>query len=336
MKAVTLNAFGSVDNFILEEVAIPATHDNNVLVKIKATAFNPIDYQIRQGSTESKLLKSPILGRECSGIVTAVGKQVANFSVGDEIVAYVGSLGSNGTYAEYVSIPQSLIAHKPRTISFEEAASIPMGGLTALQCYERLNISSEHTLFISGGAGGVGTMLIKLLLAAGINHFITTAGNSESNAHLQQLGVKEEQILNYKSSTFLEDVFTLNYSSPFDICIDLVGGKMSEVCSEIIKVNGSYADVTFLTTAKARERLFDMGITIHNISNYAYSISSHAADLIYYGEKLSYLMDLIADKKISPPPIYRVGDLNTETVKLAHTLLETNRTNGMKLVMTFN
>lgn len=83
MKAITLKNFGGVENFELVEVDDPKTNDNEVLVKIKATTFNPIDYQMRQGSTESKLLKSPILGREFSGEIIQLGKNINAFNVGD-------------------------------------------------------------------------------------------------------------------------------------------------------------------------------------------------------------------------------------------------------------
>lgn len=333
MKAIVLTKFGSVDNFALAEVKKPANTENNVLVQIKATAFNPIDYQMRQGSSESKLLSSSILGRECAGIVTEIGQHVKDFSLGDEVLAYAGSMGSNGTYTEYISIPQELVARKAYNISFEEACAIPLVGLTALQCYERLNIKHNHTLFIAGGAGGVGTMLIKLLLCNGIDSFITTAGSTESKAHLLNLGVKEHAIIDYQRTGLTERLLAHNLNQPYDYVIDLVGGSLSEVCSEVVKINGLYADITNLATTKAREQLFDKGIIVLNISNYAYSLSRQSYYLKYYGEKLTSLVNMIEVRKLTPPPLHVVGDLTIDTVKTAHTLLETNQSKGKKLVM---
>ncbi|WP_207434061.1 quinone oxidoreductase family protein [Sabulibacter ruber] len=333
MKAVVLKGFGGAHNFVIEEVAMPQNTARNVLVKIKATAFNPIDYQMRQGATESKLLSSPILGRELSGIVTAAGSEVDAFSEGDEVVAYVGSLGSNGTYAEYISIPQELLALKPRNISFEQAAALPMVGLTALQCYERLAAAKHHSLFIGGGAGGVGTMLIKLFISNGYRQIITAAGSSESKDHLLSLGVPEENILEYRSPVFAQNLLARNNGRPFDYCIDLVGGEISEVCSEVLKVNGVYTDITYLATNKAKELLFDKGATIVSISNYAYTLSGNRSDLAYYGRQLQKLLHLIDLEQLTPPPIHLVGGLCVESVQQAHSLLENNQAKGRKLVM---
>jgi len=98
LKAIILKNFGGIENFELQELEQPKVNNDAVLIKIRATAFNPIDYQMRQGSTESKLLKSPILGRELSGEIVELGEDVNSFSVGDKVSAYVGSLASNGTY----------------------------------------------------------------------------------------------------------------------------------------------------------------------------------------------------------------------------------------------
>lgn len=331
MKAITLKAFGSIENFQLEEVAMPTNSNNNVLIRIKATSFNPIDYQMRQGSTESKLLKSPILGRELAGTITEIGENVTEFSVGDDVVAYVGSLGSNGTYTEYISVPKELIAIKPATISFEEATAVPMVGLTALQCVERLNPSIHQSIFISGGAGGVGTWVIKLLLAQGINDIITIAGNQESIDSLLALGLQPDNIIDYKNPDFIQHIE--NKHQTFDICIDLVGGKISELCSNILKTNGTYVDITALSTAHAREELFDKGAIILHISNYAYTLSGKRTDLLYYGTKLAQLMELIASKNELIPAIHNVGQLSLASVQLAHTMLENNQTHGKKLVM---
>jgi NADPH:quinone reductase-like Zn-dependent oxidoreductase len=169
MKAVILRDFGGVENFEWAEVPKPVVQASQVLVKIKAAAFNPIDYQMRRGDSEKKLLKSAILGRELSGIVEGVGEGVERFAPGDMVAAYVSSLASNGTYAEYISIPQQLVAKMPAGLSFEQAASLPLVGLTALQCVERLHLHPKDRVFVSGGAGGVGTILLQLLAIGGIH-----------------------------------------------------------------------------------------------------------------------------------------------------------------------
>lgn len=333
MKAVILKGFGSVDNFELAEVDTPIVTSNDILVKIKATAFNPIDYQMRQGSTESKLLKSPILGRELSGIVSQIGEQVTGFAVGDNITAYVGSLASNGTYAEFISIPQQLVAKTPASLSFAQATALPMVGMTALQCFQRANIPKEKPIFINGGAGGVGTLLIKLLLANGNNELITTAGNEDSKTQLISLGLNPDNIINYHEPAFFEKIQSKGVNGKFEYCIDLVGGKMSEVCANLLQVHGVYVDVTFLATEQARETLFDKATTIINVANFAYSLTGNSNDTAFYGSALNEIFNKINDSIISPIDINIIGNLSVETVQKGHRMMERNETKGKKLVM---
>ncbi|MBC7915259.1 MAG: NADP-dependent oxidoreductase, partial [Pyrinomonadaceae bacterium] len=170
MKGIVLNDFGDTDNFSLEEIETPKITEGTVKVKIKATAFNPIDYQMRKGGTESKLLRTQILGREMSGIIEEVHQTVTGFKIGDEVYSYVSNLGSNGTYAEYVVVPTEIIALKPSNITFEQATAMGLVGLTAIQTIQKSNIQKDSLVFITGGAGGVGSMLIRLLLQQGIKN----------------------------------------------------------------------------------------------------------------------------------------------------------------------
>ena len=331
MKAIILKDFGGVENFELTEIENPQIKNDEVLIKIRATAFNPIDYQMRQGATESKLLKSPILGRELSGEIVEIGESVNSFQIGDKVSAYVGSLASNGTYAEFISVPSKLLAKNPSKLSFLQATAIPMVGMTAFQCFNRITIPKEKPIFIAGGAGGVGTILIKLLIANGNQNIFTTAGNDESITHLKNIGVNESNIINYKK----EDILTVlkEKVEVFDYVIDLVGGKMSEICAELVNVFGTYVDITFLTTEKAKETLFDKATTVVNIANYAPTLKSGSEKFEYYGNALRTLFDKIEQNIISPTEINVIGTLSVNTVQTAHQLMEDNQTNGKKIVM---
>jgi NADPH:quinone reductase-like Zn-dependent oxidoreductase len=331
MKAILLKDFGSADNFILkDDFPIPDPGDTDILVNIKATAFNPVDYQVRLGKKESKRMHSPVLGREFSGIVVKTGKLVKQFKEGDAVFAASGSMGSNGTYAQYISIPESIAAKKPEIITFEEAAAIPVAFVTALQCYNRLSLKVTDSVFVSGAAGGVGLAFVKLLLAKAHKQIIVTAGNAESKQQLIQAGLSAQQIIDYKQEDLAAKIISANNGNYFDHCIDMVGGKMSELCAEVMITNGTYADVTALTTEAARDSLFGKGAVIINISNYAYSLNGNKA---YYGESLKEIVRLLRDNSITPPPVQIVGALSAETVKKAHLILEGNLTKGRKLVM---
>lgn len=327
MKAVILNK-----NFELEDRFTDKPHPKpyEVLIQIKASGFNPIDYQMLENELERKLISSPILGRELSGIVVEKGANVTQFNIGDEVFCGSGSMGSNGTYAEYISVPEVIVAYKPKNISFEQAASIPSAGLTALQIFKRLKLQSEQTILITGAAGGVGSFLIKILLAHHIDSFVATVGSEENKQMLINLGIKDHQIVNYKEENLVENLLKANHHQHFDVGIDLVGNYMAKITAEVLKINGTYVDVTALVTKEAHELLFNKGTLIMNISNYAYSMIKKYD---YYKNSLEEIVKLIENNSITPSQYKVIGDLSLETVLKAHSIIKNNQTQGHKLIM---
>lgn len=330
MKAVVLQ---ENREFLLEEVTIPQPEEHQIQVKIIASGFNPIDYQMTEDGSERKLLHSPILGREFSGIVSAVGKNVSDFKIGDAVFSGSGSMGSNGTYAEYITIPSAIAVRKPTDISFEEAAAIPSTGLTALQCYNRMNASKTDSILITGAAGGVGSMLVKLLIANNYQNVVVTAGNETSIQALIDLGIKPNQIINYKKEDIYEAALSLNENKAFDIAVDLVGNAVAETAARLLKTNGIYLDVTNFSTPISRGILFTKGAAILNISNYAYGLEKRYD---YYKNGLNEWRLLLEDEKITPPAISVIGELKVSTVQNAHKILRENKTEGRKLIMQIN
>lgn len=327
MKAII---FDNTDQLHLEDINTPIPKADELLVKIVASAFNPIDYQMRENRQETKRLHSPVLGREFSGIVTNTGKDVKDFKPGDAVFCGSGSMGSNGTYAEYITVPESIVSLKPDSISFYQAAALPSVGLTALQSVNRMNLQCTDTVFITGAAGGVGAMFIKMLLAKQFQNFIVTAGNPESIASLLDIGVKTRQIINYRTDDVECEALTRNKDKPFDYVVDLVGNRMSEFAGKVIKANGTYVDVTALSTSMARELLFNKGANILNISNYVYALNK---DFFYYKDGLYELVRLLEHGAITPPSINIVGPLSVHTVEVAHSMMRNNKANGRKLIM---
>ncbi|XHR95480.1 zinc-binding alcohol dehydrogenase family protein [Mucilaginibacter sp. UC70_90] len=330
MKAIQLNGFGDVSNFSLTHLDTPVIKNDEVLIQIRAAAFNPIDYQMRLGLRESRLMRSPILGRELSGIVLQTGPDVIDFKPGDEVMALAGSRGSNGSYAELMALNYRMVGRKPHHISFEEAAAIPSSGLTAWHSFTRMQAKASDSIFINGAAGGVGRFLIKLLIANGVSNIVTAAGSGQSIAALQSLGLSAGQIINYNQPDLKGLLIEANHGNWFDYAVDLVGGAMAETAASVLKMNGSYVDVTFLGTSVTREILFDKGANILNIAAYAFAIENN---LSWYGDTLDHLAQLIETHKIDAPAVNIIGNLNVETVQEAHRLMEANRIYGKKLVM---
>lgn len=331
MKAVVLRGPGGCENFELrEDFPDPALESTQVLVKILAAGLNPIDYQMRRGDGESALAKSPVLGREFSGIVAKVGNGVKSFKEGDAVFSASGSMGSNGTYAQYIGVPESILAKMPAGISYAQAAGIPVTYLTALQICDRVQLQMESPVFITGGAGGVGLALIKMLLHRGHQRIIATFGNETSKKSLLDVGMEACQLVNYCSSTLVQDILKKNQNTPFGLAIDLVGGLMAEICAEVMAMNGTYVDVTALGTEISRGQLFDKGAQIINVANYTPALFGQ---LDYYGIKLRQIAGMIESGQIAPPSLILLKGLSIDSVSRGHAMMEGNRTGGAKVVM---
>lgn len=331
MQAIVLNGFGDVGQFRQSELPTPAYKENELLIEIKAAAFNPIDYQMRQGRRESQHMHSPVLGRELAGIVVAAGAQTTGFLPGDKVIAAAGSKGSNGTYATHIALHYHMVAPLPAGLPFTTATAIPSAGLTAWQTFERIHAQPHELLFLTGGAGAVGSFLIKLLKAHGIHQLFTVAGSEQSRAALEALGLPAAQILDYRPPNLTQRLLEATGQRYFDWGIDIVGGSISETAAEVIGLNKGYADITFLGTPRTRELLFDKGAHVLNISNYAYAV---ADQLSWYGQNLRKLAALLNNGAITPPAVQVIGGLNADTVRQAHIMMENNQTYGRKLVMT--
>jgi len=327
MKAVILNENNQLIN---AEVALRQLKPQEIKIRIIASALNPIDYQMRENEYERRYLFSQILGREGAGIVTDVGPEVVDFVIGDEVYFACGSMGSNGTYSEYILLPAALVAPKPKNISFEQAAALPTSGITALQVFDRASITEPDRVFLTGASGGVSLFLLKLLLAHGIKNIIATAGNAISIERLHRLGLTNENIIDYKQENLIEILKNKVNNQGFDFCVDAVGNTLSETAAAVLKPYGCYIDITHFTTASARDTLFSSAAKIINISNF---IHAQNLNYTYFKQALNRITNYIEQKIIQPVPIYPIGDLTSETIEKGHQLLKMNKTEGYKLIL---
>ncbi|MEK3889428.1 NADP-dependent oxidoreductase [Bacillus sp. FSL K6-3431] len=241
MRAMVIDSYGKVP-MRLAEMPTPEIGEYEVLAEIHAASINPVDFKIRDGKV--KLLvkyKMPlILGNDFSGVVAKVGAKVTRFKVGDEIYARPRK-SKIGTFAEFIAIHEDDIALKPKNLSFEEAASIPLVGLTTYQALtDILQLQKGQKILIQAGAGGVGTFAIQLAKLMGAT-VATTA--SEAGANLvKSLGADE--IINYKKEKFEE--ILKNYDAVFDT----LGGEILEKSFEVIKSGGKIVSVSGLPNAR--------------------------------------------------------------------------------------
>ncbi|MGN4541682.1 NADP-dependent oxidoreductase [Bacillus cereus group sp. MYBK95-2] len=241
MKAMIIDRYGKVP-MRMAEVPTPEINEYEVLAEIHAASINPIDFKIRDGKVKMLLkYEMPlILGNDFSGVITKVGSKVTRFKVGDEIYARPRK-NKIGTFAEYIAIHEDDIALKPKNLSFEEAASIPLVGLTSYQAlHDIMQLQKGQKILIHAGSGGVGTFAIQLAKIMGAT--VTTTA-SETGANLvTSLGADE--IINYKTEKF-EDILK-NYDAVFDT----IGGATLEKSFNIIKSGGNIVSVSGMPNAR--------------------------------------------------------------------------------------
>ena len=225
MKAVVIHKYGKSDVLEYEEIEKPAPKADEVLIEVKIAAVNPVDWKIRDGMGEMFGMKLPfVLGCEVSGIVESAGADIENFKAGDEVFAYLSS--HEGGYAEYVCAKEIETSKKPENIDFKNAASIPVGALTAWQAmFETGNLQSGQKVLIHAAAGGVGSMAVQLAKAKGAYVIGTASGKNEE--FVKDLGVDE--FIDYTKQKF-EDVV-----KDVDVVLDTIGGETQERSFQVLK-----------------------------------------------------------------------------------------------------
>lgn len=229
MKAIQIKQYGDASVLALVDVPKPTPQDNEVLIRVKATSFNPVDAKIRQGYLKEAMpMQLPLLmGWDCAGVVDAVGAQVTDFAVGDAVYGFPDFM-HGGTNAEYFCIDTSYIAAKPVALNFAEAAALSMTGQAALACLDLAGVSAGQRVLIHGGAGGVGGLAIQMAKARGA-YVITTASSSAMDG-VRQLGADE--VIDYKTTSFQDVVRDV------DVVVDTVGGETQESSWGVLKRGG--------------------------------------------------------------------------------------------------
>jgi NADPH2:quinone reductase len=333
MQAIILTNHGGTENFRLTEIPIPTLRPGEVRIRVKSIAFNPVDCQIRRGMAESRQVRSPVLGRDLSGVIDAVHAGVADFAVGDEVYSYVANLASNGTYAEYVSVPAELVCRKPRSLTHDQAAAVPVAGITARLALQKVHANAAKSLFIAGGAGGVGSFAVLFARQQlGIASLFASAGGSPSRTYLRdECLLDEDHIIDYRSETFISQALERN-GAPFDCVIDLVGGSMLSACCKLLGVDGRLASVTEAPSALDFDFLFQRNATFAAVGANAYSLQCDRAGWRNYQLMLTRIAALFDCGALRPPKVTNVGLLSVESVIRAHALLEKSSVQG-KLVM---
>lgn len=313
MKAAYINDFGGRDKInYTEDFPKPVVGEGEVLVRIKAAGVNPVDYKIREGYRRNLTINFPaILGWDMAGVVEDRGFGARRFNIGDEVFAYARRLVvEKGTYAEYISIPECYLAAKPKSISFEDAASVPLVGLTAYQSlHEKGKIKAGQIVLILGASGGVGSMAVQLSKVVGAR--VVALASEVNRDYLLSIGA--DQFVNYKDEDWVSKFFKL-YSEKADFVFDCIGKETLPKGFECVKAGGTLVSIT----NQPNEEM----ITKYKITNLYHFVEPNVLHL-------GHLASLIDDGKIKTHvnkilPLHKVAQ--------AHELIESEHTRG-KIVL---
>ena len=224
MKAVVLTAFGSADNLELQERDVPDIGPNDLLVKVYATSVNPADAGLRSGMFGGMMKTPLVLGFDVAGVVEKVGANVETFKAGDEVYYAVELTDPRGgANAEYHAVAASAAAHKPKNLSFAEAAAVPVAGGTAYAAlFTAADLRLGQRVLIHGAGGGVGTFAVQLAHAAGA-FVIATCGSYDAQL-VSSLGA--DVVVDYRAENFTEVVMRETDGAGVDVVLDAAGGKL--------------------------------------------------------------------------------------------------------------
>lgn len=242
MKAVVLTEFGSADHLELQERAIPEIGPNDLLVKVYATSVNPADVGLRSGMFGAMMQAPLVLGFDVAGVIEKVGTNAGTFSEGDEVYYAVELTDPRGgANAEYHAVAASVATLKPKNLSFEEAAAVPVAGGTAYAALlTAADLKLGQSVLIHGAGGGVGTYAVQLARTAGA-FVIATCGDYDAKL-VSSLGA--DVVIDYRTEDFTEVVMRETGSAGVDVALDAAGGKLVAPSIGAVRPGGRIVTVT--------------------------------------------------------------------------------------------
>jgi NADPH:quinone reductase-like Zn-dependent oxidoreductase len=303
MKAVVFTEYGGPEVLHIGDVADPVAGPGEVIVDVLAASINGADYKVRRGGPYK--IKFPhILGRDFSGIVSAVGTDVDDFVVGDAVFGVLDQ-GVEGAYAEKLVVSAAIIARKPDWLGHVEAAAVALTGITAIWALEdTARLQSGETILIQGGAGGVGGFAIPLARALGAD--VITTASAGNHDYVKNLGA--DRVIDYNALDFTQVV------EPCDVVFDTVGGDTQVRSYQVLKPGGR------LVWIAAAPQGFEA--TRHDVTVKRPAVLRDRAHL-------ERILALLQSGSVMPPPIQR---FKLSEAVIAHRISEGRHLRG-KLVL---
>jgi NADPH:quinone reductase-like Zn-dependent oxidoreductase len=280
MKAVVYDKGNSPDVLVYREVEKPLPDDNEVLVKIHAVSVNAADSRSMKMGI---IPKRKIFGSDIAGRVEAVGKNIRQFAIGDEVFGDISACGLGG-FAEYAAVPETPLAMKPAAVSFETAAAVPMSAVTALQGLRNLgNIQPGQSVLIYGAGGGVGTFAVQLAKHFGAE---VTAVCSEKNASMAQ-SIGADYVIDYHKNDFTKG------SKRYDIILAVNGNHSLSTYRRILSSGGICIVVGGALSQVMKALLFGSLLSIGSKKIRVLAAKPNAEDL-------AFIIKLVEEGKVKP------------------------------------
>lgn len=284
MRAIAYEDFGSAD--VLTQVEVPRPHagPDTLLVQVVAAGVNPVDYKARQGHLQG-LIDShfPVIpGWDLAGIVVEPGLDTPEFEAGDEIFAYARQdvIGA-GTLAEYAAVPVRTAARKPQGLSFEQAAAIPLAGLTAYQTIRRAGVRPGQRVLIHAAAGGVGSFAVQLARHAGAR--VVGTASAANHDYLRSLGADPIEY----GPDLVRDAQRLAPGG-YDVILDFVGGAAIDTAGSLLADEGT---VSSIVDPRARDELGGQYVWVRPDATDLHALSGLAQEGVLHVE-LAEVFDL--------------------------------------------
>ncbi|WP_406191439.1 MULTISPECIES: NADP-dependent oxidoreductase [unclassified Streptomyces] len=245
MKAAVITRFGQIGDVVeVRDVPVPVVGPRDVLIEVRAAGVNPVDCLMVKGFMASaELTQMRVLGSEVAGVVTAAGDEVTRFSVGEEVFARVDPR-VGGAFAEYVAVHEELVAAKPASLSFEEAAGLPLVALTAWQALtEQAEVGAGTRVLVHGGAGGVGSAAVQIAKHLGAEAIATASADGVEL--VRELGA--DQVIDYRAEKFDELL------SGVDVVLDTIGGDTQERSFRVLRSGGTLVSIVPIADVEAKK-----------------------------------------------------------------------------------
>lgn len=336
MKAIGFKQSLPIENdqsFIEFEIEKPSPKGKDILVKVLANSVNPVDFKIRQGAAKDTVLETPkVIGWDAVGVVEAIGDQVSTFKIGDEVY-YAGDLTRSGSNAQYQLVDERIVGFKPKNLTIEEAAAIPLTGLTAWESiFDRIRVNPEKdkgkTILILAGAGGVGSIAIQIAKKVAGLTVIATASRPESSDWCKDFGA-DYVVNHYDLKAELENIG----HAEVDYILDFVNiNSYWETVVDVIKPQGHIVSITGSSDPLNLSLLKSKSVTFSWEFMYTRSMY-HTNDIIQQQYILNEIAALL-DKGILKTTLTTVLEgFTVENFKKAHAMQESGKTIGKTVIL---